>query len=255
MKRKLNWDLVGVLASATMLLFAQVASAQEEKVVPTHGEEFRGIVSVTTNSEGTASYITVPPAEDGKPLRAGFVVQYDPPTTSPINFAGPARALYNDDRPVERPLALRVEADDGSCWMFQTKLYGGRVPAGCQVVEGLVGLARYNLQEGAKGSPKTHGEFVRQQEEELAALANSPQDACDCAGGCGSSQCSCAGICSVTCNVTGYHACCGFTTGCHCLKGVCEAPAASSSGGAAVLLTANGQTACKKADSAKPRPQ
>jgi hypothetical protein len=171
MKRNFDRALVGVLAVATMLLLAQAAGAQEEKVVPTHGEEFRGTVSITTNSEGTVTYVTVPSAENVKQLRAGFVVQYDPPTTSPIDFAGPARIFYNSDQAATRPLAVRVKTDDGSCWMFQTQLYGGRVPEGCQVVKGLVGLAyyNYNWQGGVKGRPQTHAEFVRQQEESLAA--------------------------------------------------------------------------------------
>jgi hypothetical protein len=142
----------------------RTANAQE-KIVPTFGQDFEAVVSITTSPDGMNTYITVPSSEKGKPLAAGFVIQYKSRTDSPLNFTGPARIVYNEEQPALQPLALRVKTSHGKCWMFETDVYGGRVPGGCQVVEGMAGLAHYWWSKPAKDAPRTHKEFVRYLEE------------------------------------------------------------------------------------------
>jgi len=213
------WLISTLLVSAVFLEAVTTSAAQTKKVAPTGGRTFAGIVSATTNPSGTATYITIP-GEKGAPLDAAFVVQYDPATPSPINFTRRAHMMLSEEGSAHRPLALTVRTEDGKCWIFETDIYDGNVPTGCQSVDGVAGLAHFSWPNGATETPQAHQDFVQQREKVLATITASPQDSCGCSGGCGASECSCFGQggngCQVTCNAN-KQACCSGPGSCACI--------------------------------------
>jgi len=244
-----------VFAFALNFPAATIATGQE-KVTTTTGQTFVGVVSVTTNADGTATYITAPAQQDQEPLGAGFVIQYEAGTPSPIDFHGEGHIMYAEETSSHRPLALTVKTEDGRCWMFKTDIYGGRVPTGCEAIADIGGLAHFWWSSSAKEFPRTHEEFVQQREKIVAALQGAviPAQSCSCGGGCGSSGCSCSGQggcgCSVTCKAN-KDACCSGCSSCVCIP-PCDLPAqALLGGGTTRVFTVVGKGPCIKAAPSK----
>ncbi len=248
------WKKMNISASLVFFCLLGLALAStpgaQEKVVQKDGQNFEGVISITTAPDGIASYITVPPPEPGKPLAAGFVIQYESQASSPLNFVGQAKIVYDEDQPDRRPLSLSVKTEDGKCWIFETNIYGGRVPRGCQVVKGIEGISHQWWSGETKAFPQTHEEFVQQREESFTRLIASPQGGCSCSGGCGASSCSCSspggGGCSVTCK-SPKDAYCSGPGSCACIP-PCDAPAQALLGTGPTRLAANGKVPCRKPD-------
>lgn len=211
----LRVSLAMLLVLGCIPAFGLPKAQDAQKIRPTEAVVFKGIVTITTSSDGMWTFVTLPPVEAGKPLAAAFALQYDNAATSPISFKGEGELVFTK-------IALMVKARDGRTWLFKLPEYGGDIPAGASVVEP-IGIARYTWRPAEHVFPSSHDEFVERHSQTAGCQAaqdgaNPFSPGCDqcVAGGGGSTACSVQGNggCSVTCGA-GYFACCNPGS-CHC---------------------------------------
>jgi hypothetical protein len=165
------------------------------------GDTFNGAIRMTTADDGSWTAVTVA-AQPGTPLAAAFVVQYQNPPSTVVDYDGVGGVRLDKT-------SLAVKSVDRG-WLFKFPSYSGPVRAGDTALD-VIGIARYFWSEGQR-RPASHEEFVR-------SLAKPPVcDYTQCAcGGSGAQSCTCGG-CSVSCYAP-YEACCNGHGSCWCCQG------------------------------------